>query len=591
MKLKRIIIKNFRRIEFADVHLNSASFLIGPNNCGKTSIIKAIEALLSLSDIIKADDFRVLPDGTRADNIEICGYFSDIDNETANSRGFKGRVINGEYIYKKTYTLSNIKPVISTMQYSYNIAEEFSNINTWQQLIDKGYSKDELETLLESKPNRGNLNSKLPEGWEFKIEGAINWDFESEPKEIINPGGIPANVNSKLPELVHIPSYANSDDVGKADGTKTIIGKCLDILFKDLLKQSDLVNGIQEQLACLQDEMSPKKEGSITDILCSEVNKIIEDVFPGCGISINPLLQDLCNVIKPMYDVKMFSNVDTDASRQGTGLVRTTIFSMLRYHSQLKQQSDSRNQPLIVAFEEPEIYLHPSAANLLRDTIYLIGQAEQIICTTHSPWMIDLSKDWQSLTKVYLNENKYSSVINYGLSEASNKLVGDEKEQLKLIKLFDDELSRVFFTDRCIIVEGDSELVAIKNSFKHLDHETVKGILSRTQIVRARGKATIIPLVKYLKALNIPIYVIHDKDSKTQGAEKFNKSILEELGDEKLVSQLEDCLEDCLGYEAPKSEKPYRAFVETSKWNSWNDIPEKWRSVLESAFNFNSEKN
>ena len=38
-------------------------------------------------------------------------------------------------------------------------------------------------------------------------------------------------------------------------------------------------------------------------------------------------------------------------------------------------------------------------------------------------------------------------------------------------------------------------------------------ILSDWYILRARGKAAIIPLIKYLRAMHIDIYVMHDKDA------------------------------------------------------------------------------
>ena len=47
MKLEKLKIKNFGRIEEAELTLASSSF-VGSNNCGKTSVIDAIDALLSL---------------------------------------------------------------------------------------------------------------------------------------------------------------------------------------------------------------------------------------------------------------------------------------------------------------------------------------------------------------------------------------------------------------------------------------------------------------------------------------------------------------------------------------------------------------
>ncbi|WP_282433404.1 AAA family ATPase [Desulfitobacterium chlororespirans] len=40
------------------------------------------------------------------------------------------------------------------------------------------------------------------------------------------------------------------------------------------------------------------------------------------------------------------------------------------------------------------MYLHPNAINKMRDTIYNLAESgnNQIVCTTHSPYMIDISK-------------------------------------------------------------------------------------------------------------------------------------------------------------------------------------------------------
>ena len=45
MKLERIIIKNFRRIAEATIDFAPSTFIIGPNNCGKTTVIDAIDKL------------------------------------------------------------------------------------------------------------------------------------------------------------------------------------------------------------------------------------------------------------------------------------------------------------------------------------------------------------------------------------------------------------------------------------------------------------------------------------------------------------------------------------------------------------------
>ena len=54
---------------------------------------------------------------------------------------------------------------------------------------------------------------------------------------------------------------------------------------------------------------------------------------------------------------------------------------------------------------------------------------------------------------------------------------------------------------------------AIRETLPLLSDEIQKQIQSRYQVVKARGKASIISLVKYLKALGTLPRVMHDSDS------------------------------------------------------------------------------
>ncbi|WP_411393182.1 AAA family ATPase, partial [Vibrio parahaemolyticus] len=61
----------------------------------------------------------------------------------------------------------------------------------------------------------------------------------------------------------------------------------------------------------------------------------------------------------------------TPIENQGTGMIRSAVFSLLRYRKTWEEQREEKNERgLIICFEEPEIFLHPSAANQMRNTIY-----------------------------------------------------------------------------------------------------------------------------------------------------------------------------------------------------------------------------
>ena len=137
-----------------------------------------------------------------------------------------------------------------------------------------------------------------------------------------------------------------------------------------------------------------------------------------------------------------------------------------------------------------------------------------------------------------------------------------------------------------MIVEGDTEQVALSETINKMPIEMKNDILSEWYILRARGKAAIIPLIKYLKAMHIDIYVMHDKDANTPGAVKFNEPIRTALNDDERLFVLENCVEDILGYSAPDLNKPYTAYAFIKEnWKSWDDVGTGWRTVVEKIFN------
>lgn len=580
MKLEKIIIKNFRRISDAEITLASASFVIGPNNSGKTSVIDAIDALLSLkSEKVTEADFRQMDDGTRAEILELTGVFAGISDETAQSRGFKGRVINGKFTYKKTYKLSAVtKPKIESFTFPYKLKEDFSKAKKVQDLLDLGLTTE----IIQDRIDKSGADEKLAKNWEKDFIEVLDFETDQEPIAEENPGGFPSNVNSKLPKVIRIPSLVNTSDFEGKD--KGLLSECLTLLFDDLLSQNLLATEIQERLTELENQMKPETEGSLIKQLTVDVNKIISSVFPACGIEIKPNLQNLSDILKPKYEVSLFSNVKTKIDKQGTGLIRTTAFAMLRYHSNLRTQKQLETRPILVAFEEPEIYLHPSAANLLRDTIYSLGTTDQIICNTHSPWMIDLTQEPLSLTKMINLTDNTVTCKNYGLTSSFASLPADDKLRVKMLQLFDDEISRVFFADRIVIVEGDTEILAIKNTLKIIPEATRKEILYKSQVIRARGKASIISLVKYLQDLGIFPYVMHDRDQGTAGAEVFNQPISTAVGDPTRLTLNHENVENTLGYVAPSADKPFKAFTVTNAWTTVDDIPAEWKVKFEFIF-------
>lgn len=127
-------------------------------------------------------------------------------------------------------------------------------------------------------------------------------------------------------------------------------------------------------------------------------------------------------------------------------MVRAAAFGMLRFRQRwLSKREDDHTRSLIVCFEEPEIYLHPSAANQMRNTIYeLSGGASQIIATTHSPYIIDLSRKPRQILNSLKIENGRVIAKAFNVTDKYVSLEDDDKSHVKMLLRVDDYVSRVF---------------------------------------------------------------------------------------------------------------------------------------------------
>lgn len=414
----------------------------------------------------------------------------------------------------------------------------------------------------------------------------LAWDVKESFNWINNPGGILQNVISKLPKFILIPAEHKANEIDS--DKKTALGEVMSTIFDDVVESSENFDKVKEYFGELEKEIDTENTGTIFGELMVKVNRTIKTIFPDSEIQAKVNLSDPSSFLRPKYDIKLGSNIMTDVSYQGTGMIRSTAFSLLKFREDWKKERDGDLRNLVICFEEPELFLHPNAANQMRSTIYeLAGSDNQIICTSHSPFMIDLSRENENqvINNISINEDTFVSSTAFSITKKFKELQEDERHYVKMLVKIDDYFARAFFAKNIVIVEGDTEDVVIRKSVSVLSKEIKNKINSDFQFIKARGKATIPPLIKYFEALGINNYfVIHDRDQGVERAEDVNPRILSAIQSEEKRVMLEECIEDTLGYKAPSKDKPYKAYLESKEWTTFDDIPNDWQKVLEKVF-------
>lgn len=616
MKLYSLKIDGFRRIENATIYFDEATFLIGVNNVGKSSVLKAIEYLLSDKKRLEENDyFSVIENGVNkriAGKVILEAEFRNVPQEATTWRGFKGRLFRYESTggsdtgyglkYKKTYEI-NKDVEIQMLQSERILKEEYKNCKTIQEYINNGLDIFSFIPELQSV----DVNKKVSTSQDNKIKEIEDlYSYNDEKQEwVTNPGGIPGNVLSKLPKYILIPAQHATDEL---DGKKGAFIETLNELFQEVRNESENFKQAQHYLDLLSGELNASDETTEIGKMVKEIDGIISDIFPSTKIHATTNLNDPNKAIQPDFNIEIHSNVRTPVQFQGTGVIRSVVFALLRYKNTRDLKKIHKGEyvrPLLIGFEEPELYLHPSAAQKMRETIYSLAEESQnqIVCTTHSTYMIDLSqKPSQILNNLTLQKTKkiidgleypteYVSSKAFNITKALHELTDDDdKTYVKMLMRFDDEVTKVFFANNVLIVEGDTEYLLLIEALKRMDKDRVNEIKANWNFIRARGKPPIISLIKYFKALNLNVKVIFDKDNGKENAEKYNAAIISAIDDSDRYYEVERCIEELLGYKQPSNDKPFHAykFTETNWGDNWESISEGWRNLLQKVFDIDA---
>lgn len=594
MKLHSVEIKNFRKLKNCEIRFKDATFLIGPNNAGKSSVFAALNHLHKNTNASREDYSKTFnPEDESykyAEEIEIVAEYRNVPEEANNWIGFRGRITKKELpnpddtgyaiTYKKVWSINQSKPRVYLLEHDRTRSEKYANAKKIIDLKGDDFTEEFLKEHFDeqdlTKPLTGATAKlkilDLPQIWDIKSDEEAAW--------VENPGGIPGNVLSKLPRVVVIPAESCISELTSNNGA---LFSLLTELFDQVRRKSNNYEQAQKLLNELAKELNPSDANTDFGKLIQDLNGMTHNLFPDSSIHVSASLDQPEKSIKPLFNVEMESNVKTTVPYQGHGMIRATAFQLLRFANDFVNKNSDVPRTTIFCFEEPEIYLHPAAANQMRDALYdLAGAGCQIVATTHSPFMVNLGTEQSiSLTKFTSDEGEFSKTHSFNLEKAFEELQNDERQNLKMLLKVDDYISRMFFAKKCIFVEGDTEEVVIRETIKRLPKEDKARVVGNCEFLRARGKAVLISIAKYLNALDINYILMHDRDKGTGKAEAMNDPILLQTGKERRI-MIEECIEDILGYAAPTKEKPYKAHshIQDNWGEKFDSLPEAWRSVF-----------
>lgn len=498
MKIRTMLLHNFRSIKETRIDLEDYSLLVGENNAGKTNIITALRIFYE-DHGVKFDENRDFPKFTTDNESWIELEFLTTEEEQASLKDS----------YKSEDKVLRVRRYLKSEKH---VKSGQSNIY--------GYED-------------GTLSNNL-------FYGAKNIS------------------QAKLGKVIYIPDVSTTNEALKLSGPSPF-RDMVNFVFKKVVSRSPTFQSLNSIIDKFNSDFmgESSEDGVSMNALKDEINKGLESWGVDFGMRVNQLQpQEIVKSLFSYYLVDRGLSKDVDINSLGQGLQRHLIYTLIKLSSEYVEnegggKADFSPDFTLLLFEEPEAFLHPSQQVQLNISLNKLarGESQQILISTHSTTFVSKNIDGLRSLLSVKKQNSITSIFqlrsedveellneNYGLFKVFSELLKDndtepslrskiekhklgqrtfdletklEEEELKYFMWLDAERTASFFAKHVIICEGATEKVA----FDYLMNNTLSDYIGKhIYILDSMGKFNLHRYMNLFGKLGITHSVLYDKD-------------------------------------------------------------------------------
>ena len=542
MKLSQVRIMNFRMCHDVSLDLGDMHALVGANNAGKSTVLRALDFLFNPSTRMLNEESFWNKDTSL--DIRVEAVFTDLSDKEKESLNAYLKP-DGSFHMARSATMGAAE------------GESDGDGEHGESKIGIGqhYKKPipEPEWLQESKINGKNITewcknkddlavggvcftkdvTKKPtvEEWKTKAAEFIAANVDKIPMAdewIDNPKGYANVLKATLPFFVLVPAVRDVCDESK--GTKSSpFGRLLYAILDTVTAEKKAkIDGILAEVAKQMNRTGGAERVPLIADTEKQLNTLLSDFFNGCDLEIEfatPTLEVLLTAPK-LYVDDGFRNA---VENKGHGLQRAVIFTILRrYADHMTSALGVRKRNLVLAVEEPELYMHPQAQRTIRRVFRRIaGGGDQVFFSTHSSLLVDVAcfdeiirtearcqelggKRTIECTAWQLPMAKMIEDIETRIPSVTGKVTADSMRDL-YSHAYNPRRNEGFFASKIILVEGLTEeysLPIYADAMPECAFDP-KGI----SVVECGGKGSMDRLFRVFNELHIPCYILFDYDN------------------------------------------------------------------------------
>lgn len=449
MRLSEVVIYNFCSCEAVTIPLSNFNPIVGYNNSGKSNILRAISWLLKRS-LLPTHMFHH-PD----DAISVEGLIDNVDltllpaNQQAAVAPF---VHNGALrVRRKQETTATSATHIRIEVYDYARS-------TWS----------------------------------------------------ANPAGLDNAIGVLFPEPLHIEAMEDaSEDVGKF-GPKNTVGLLLKRVLDRIHEQNaGAVATMRQALAQVSSHLNGHNRMAELGTFEAQASAAISSFFPGLSFHVNfatPAIDDLfksstINLSDAVGSSRPFTSF-------GHGAQRSAHMALIKLLAELNGEAAANaGGTTMLLIDEPELYLHPQAIELLRASLLQLSiQNFQVVFSTHSPLLVGREHALQTLMIYKDDQNR--TVARQKLESAASAMHAHPHHAEVVFSL--QNATHLLFSDRVLLVEGKTESMLVPQIY-----QTSRGhsyAHDRGCFISGSGSGALIPLMQILRAVGFSPKAVADLD-------------------------------------------------------------------------------
>ncbi|PQJ78964.1 ATP-dependent nuclease [Polaribacter porphyrae] len=472
--LKQVRVHGFRGLDNLEVDFEPTSVLVGTNNAGKTTLLKALQLALSNSFQITDDDF-FFSDAIIRSIIIIDVLFISIDDNGNQIPEFEDKW--STVITENRITIDSAGNQILAFR---TIIEE--------NLIRKTFTKKQF--IIDEWPD---FKSDEDGFWYEQIyQTSLSFYFDEIPFFYLDANrDILEDLKSKTSFLGKLLSSINYSDEDK---------KTIEDLVKELNKETIDRSDVLTSLHSILEELDTAMDNPNNTVDITPFTKKLRDLNKGVKINYSQFSMEYHGM----------------GTRSWSSLLILKAFILQNMN--LADASQVAYYP-IIAIEEPESHLHPNAQKKLYSQINnIVGQK---ILSTHSSYIAGSAQLYEIRS---ICKNTTDTTIGKFDETGLNN-----EDIRKIYRQVTNTRGELFFSKLVILFEGETEEQVLPITIERYFEKS--SIELGVDFIGVGGSGNYLPFIRFFEAFNIPYLIFSDNEPEahTTVEKQIQKSNLNDI--------------------------------------------------------------